>query len=128
MRIGLPWVIENVELAPMKGIVLCGTQFGLRLRRHRVFESSVLLFAPGNPCRHRDGDLTVFGNCVQVCGLRGVAYVARSGRTHYRPLRVGTRVGAAAMGIDWMRRDELSEAIPPAYTEFVVRQLLEVLA
>ena len=127
VRIGLPYVIENVELAPMKGIVLCGTMFGLPLRRHRVFESSVLLLGPGNPCRHRPGDLTIFGNCVQITGSRGIAYTARSGRQHYRPLRTSTAEGAAAMGIDWMVRKDLSQAIPPAYAEFVGRQLLRVL-
>ena len=122
---GLSWVVENVPGAPMPGAAeLCGTMFGLPLRRHRLFLGSFLILSPTNPCRHRDGDLTVFGHCVQVTGSRGTAYVAGSGRTHYRPLRVGAKEGGAAMGIDWMNRGELSQAIPPAYTEFVGRQLL----
>jgi hypothetical protein len=31
------------------------------------------------------------------------------------------------MGIDWMTRDELAQAIPPAYTEFIGTQLLNVI-
>lgn len=31
---------------------------------------------------------------------------------------------ATAMGIPWMTKKELNESIPPAYTEFIGRQLL----
>ena len=31
------------------------------------------------------------------------------------------------MGIDWMTWKELTQAIPPAYTEFIGKQLMEVL-
>ena len=127
-RAGKPWVIENVPGAPMGfAIELCGTQFGLRVRRHRLFASSTFLFSPPEPCRHEDGDLTVFGNCVQVTGSRGVAYTARSGRTHYRPLRTSSDEGRKAMGCEWMSRKELSQAIPPAYCEFIGRQLLGII-
>jgi DNA (cytosine-5)-methyltransferase 1 len=126
--VGLPWVVENVPGAPMLfPVVLCGTQFGLRVRRHRLFSSSALLLGPGDPCRHRSGDLTVFGNCVQVTGSRGVPYTASSGRRHYRPLRASSDAGRAAMGISWMNRAELSQAIPPAYTEYLGRQLIAYL-
>jgi DNA (cytosine-5)-methyltransferase 1 len=125
--LGVPWVVENVEGAPLPfAAVLCGTALGLRVRRHRLFAASFPLFAPG-PCRHRPGDLTVFGHCVQVTASRGAAYVASSGRTHYRPLRVSTADGARAMGINWMTRGELSQAIPPAYTAWVGQQLLAAL-
>jgi DNA (cytosine-5)-methyltransferase 1 len=121
---GKPWVIENVPGASMPfPVELCGTMFGLPLRRHRLFSSSILLLAPSVECRHRDGDLTVFGHCVQVTGSRGAAYVASSGRTHYRPLRVSVEAGRKAMGCEWMSRGELSQAIPPAYTEWVGKQL-----
>jgi DNA (cytosine-5)-methyltransferase 1 len=127
-RIGLPWVIENVPGAPLHfPIELCGTQFGLRLRRHRLFESSAMLFSPPNPCRHQDGDYTVFGHCVQLCGSRGAAYKDASGRTHYRPLRRPLKEGQEAMGIDWMNRAELSQAIPPAYTHHIGLQLLNAI-
>lgn len=122
---GKPWVVENVPGSPLpSAIELCGTQFGLRLRRHRWFASNIFLFSPSRPCRHTDGDLTVFGGVVQVAGSRGASYVAATGRTHYRQLRVPTGKGGDAMGIDWMDRWELSQAIPPAYTEFIGKQLL----
>jgi DNA (cytosine-5)-methyltransferase 1 len=123
----LPWVVENVPGAPLPwGVTLCGTVFGLRLRRHRVFTASFPLLLPGNGCRHRPGDLTVFGHCVQVTASHGTAYLASSGRTHYRPLRVSSREGGVAMGVDWMTRGELSQALPPVFCEFIGRQLMRV--
>lgn len=120
---GVPWIMENVEGAPLRNpLMLCGSSFGLGiaengwyLRRHRLFESSELLFA-ASPCRHR-------GRAISVCGL-GTPKPIRDaiGRTvklpEYRRL----------MGIDWMTRGELSQAIPPAYTEWIGRQLLAALA
>lgn len=128
-RIGLPYVIENVPGAPLRfPVVLCGTMFGLPLRRHRLFESSILLLAPSNPCRHRAGDHTVFGHAVQLCGSHGPAYKDAQGRTHYRQKRVSLAEGRAAMGIDWMNRAELSQAIPPVYTAYLGKQLRLALA
>lgn len=122
---GRHWVVENVPGAPLDyAAILCGTMFGLPLRRHRLFSGSFMLMAPTNPCNHRDGDLTVFGKVVQVCGTKAAPYLAASGRTHYRPKRVSLESGQRAMGIDWMNRGELSQTIPPAYTEFIGRQLL----
>jgi DNA (cytosine-5)-methyltransferase 1 len=123
---GLPWVIENVHGAPLRGpIWLCGTHFALTtttvkhgevwLKRHRGFESNAWIWSPG-PCRCY-GKLTVpvygggaGGNRVNMRGP-GVAQASRE-----------------VMGIDWMTRDELDQAIPPAYTEYIGRQLLAQLA
>lgn len=125
---GRPWVIENVPGAPLLlPMTLCGTQFGLRLRRHRLFESSVFLFGRSEPCNHRDGDYTVFGHAAQLCGSRGAAYKDASGRTHWRPIRRPLLEGCEAMGIDWMTRAEISQAIPPAYTKFIGGQLIRVM-
>jgi DNA (cytosine-5)-methyltransferase 1 len=123
------WVVENVLLAPMPAdsLMLCGSMFGLKVRRHRLFASNIPLTAPG-PCRHGDGDLGVYAGKVTRLGSRATAYLAGSGRTHYRPELATLEEGRAAMGIDWMNRYELSEAIPPAYTEFLGRQLLTALA
>jgi DNA (cytosine-5)-methyltransferase 1 len=112
----LPWVIENVLGAPMKwAAVVCGTGLsmqhdGFELRRHRVFESSVFLF--GTTCHHTLPSAPVFGHSAgrDFRKLRGRDFNAKD--------------KAAIMGIDWMNRDELSQAIPPAYTEFVGRQLI----
>lgn len=118
-RIGGLWVIENVEGAPLTGITLCGVQFGAKMYRHRVFEASVTLepiphephrktIGAGRDLRNRTGDsqdgwVTVGGN-----GGNAARWVA----------------ARAAMGISWMTRDELSQSIPPAFTEYVGKQLL----
>lgn len=126
--IGRPWVIENVDRAPLlNGITLCGTMFGLKLYRHRRFESSVLLLAPPH-LKHRE----------VICGSRYVSdrYRSPGGRQTHLPNdngfisvvghmgREAFAAACAAMEIDWMTPAELSQAIPPAYTKHVGAQLL----
>jgi DNA (cytosine-5)-methyltransferase 1 len=120
-RSGLPYVIENVEGAPLVDpVVLCGTMFpGLRVIRHRLFETNWPLTAPPHGAhplvfthdkrKAHYGRLDQDTSFVQVTG-GGNATVANK---------------AAAMGIDWMTGRELNEAIPPAYTEHVGRQLMQ---
>ena len=128
---GKPFVIENVPGSPLRSAsLLCGTQFGLgvdefELRRHRWFECSFLLLT--TPCRHSRRTLAVYGNhggrrrvTANIYGHSG-----GSSKRDYRTPRVSAAQGKAAMGIDWMTWAELAQAIPPAYTEFVGRQLLE---
>lgn len=118
---GKPWVIENVPGAPLAGPVqVCGTSFDLtagfgpqkvELRRHRLFESNTVL--AGAPCRHELTAIRVFGHGRPGnSGLRGPGYA---------------RATREAMGIGWMSRDELNEAIPPAFAEYIGRQLLPAL-
>lgn len=112
---GVPWVIENVIGAPLaKHVLLCGTHFGLEVLRHRRFESSELLFMPPR-CRHAGSVRT--GEYVTVAGHGGDNQSGRGSRSAKR----------RAMGIEWMNDVELNEAIPPAYTEFLGRQLLSIL-
>lgn len=112
---GVPWVMENVVGAPLaKMLTLCGTQFRLGVLRHRVFESSVLLFAPGR-CQHTG--TVQNGTYVTVAGHGGDNQKGRGSRAAKH----------AAMGIGWMADQELNEAIPPAYTEFIGRQLREAI-
>lgn len=121
---GVPWIIENVEGAPLSGMTLCGSMFGLKVRRHRVFESSVRM-SPllGLRCRHAEqgkpiGVYHVMGDQVQgTCSKTG-KYVL-GGRTAST-----LEEGQAAMGIDWMTWDELRESIPPAYTQYLGATLL----
>jgi DNA (cytosine-5)-methyltransferase 1 len=117
---GLPYVIENGEdarPAMLEPVRICGTGLGLPLRRHRLFESNVLL--SGVACDHGafseprywtswrpDGEHRL-ATTVQVYGNAG-------GRSEW----------PAAMGIDWMTSAEMIEAIPPAYAEHVGRQLM----
>lgn len=115
---GVPSVIENVPGAPLVDpIVLCGSMFGLDVRRHRLFETSFSLLAP--ECAHhlQRGDFpqaTNRTNRRKTCEI-GVWRI---------PLDVQRR----AIGIGWMKLEELSQAIPPAYTEFIGRALLEAIA
>ena len=115
---GGPWVIENVMTAPLdkdSSIVLCGGMFGLRTYRHRRFESNHSLTAPEHP-KHVAKTATKQRRERWALGW----HVSITGD-------VGTYVGPEAMGIDWMTGNELSEAIPPAYTEWIGRQLADAL-
>jgi DNA (cytosine-5)-methyltransferase 1 len=122
----LPWVIENVPGAPMRpDVICCGLAFGLGVKRHRLFESNRPMWgAPQCPHGHPGDWVTVFGHTV----------IGRSRRTHAETgrkqsyIHLSTDRGREAMGIDWMTRDELSQAIPPVYAEFIGRQLIDQLA
>jgi DNA (cytosine-5)-methyltransferase 1 len=115
---GLPWVIENVPGAPMRAdFWLCGCGFGLPdLKRERWFETSwhggPTELRP--PCNHDGNTITVTGHTPQRWA-------------HGRRKGVTKAEREAAMGIDWMTVKELSQAIPPAYTEFIGAQLLDQL-
>lgn len=108
---GIVFIIENVPGAPLRNWVqVCGSGLGMRrIRRHRWFESNRALM--GVPCAH--------GQNRDVISV--VGHSEGNGRTGPGWLK-GDR--EAAMGIDWMNRAELSQSIPPAYTEHLGRQLL----
>lgn len=111
---GRPYVIENVPGSPLHNpVTLCGSSFGLDVRRHRRFESNVPLAAPG--CSH-DWQAPRFPPATNRTNLRRTVEVG--------VWRIPLDVQRAAMGIDWMSLHELTEAIPPAYTRHVGRQLL----
>ena len=117
---GYPWVIENVPGAPLRPhcIMLCGMMFGLRVLRHRWFESNILLLSPPHP-RHPVGMLT---NSKRAFDRGESRFVCVAGHNFSRS------AGESAMRIDWMgSRRELSQAIPPAYTEFIGQQLIRAL-
>lgn len=111
---GLPYVIENVMGAPLRNpIMLCGTMFeGLRVYRHRNFECKPPVYWPPYHNAHPERPAEV-GRAVPEHGWMTVA-------GHFSDVKAASR----AMGIDWMTRDELRQAIPPAYTEWIGRQLL----
>lgn len=106
---GLPYVIENVEGAPLKNPTrLCGSQFGLRVKRHRLFETN-------------------FPVCKLPCGKheKAVPVHGHSGGTSTRDGRLPSIFEQQrAMGIDWMTTREMAEAIPPAYTHYIGNQLM----
>lgn len=123
---GVPWVIENVADAypyMPDAVMLCGTTFGLRVWRHRLFCSSHMLFAAG-PCCHRTGDVSVRRKHGEYIGIgSGVTYQDANGYRRKRPKTAPAAVCAQAMDIHWMTLTELGEAIPPAYTQFIGQQL-----
>lgn len=117
---GKPYVIENVEGAPLLDpVVLCGTMFPeLRVLRHRLFESNFPIIPPPHkkhPKVHTfDRRKSHFGKTnewvdfVQVTGGGNCSVAA----------------ARDAMGIDWMTKGEINEAIPPAYTRLIGQQLI----
>lgn len=108
-----PWVIENVPGAELRADYrLCGCMFGLPgLRRDRWFETSWHAFDLRPPCHHTGQTVTVAGHGVQ-------------GRESRLGIKIPQSAREAAMGIDWMNRDELAQAIPPAFTELIGRDLM----
>ena len=108
----IPYVIENVKGAPLiDPVQLCGSAFGLKVRRHRLFESSMEL--RGTDCHHKEQ-----GKPVGIYGsmrdeIPGGGHTAKTMTEAHN-----------AMGIDWMIWGELVEAIPPAYTHYIGQQIL----
>jgi DNA (cytosine-5)-methyltransferase 1 len=118
-RTGLSWVIENVEKAPLKNpVILCGSQFGLKsgdfyLKRHRGFETNWPLPDVG-PHDHSKESVSIAGHGAQ---------------SHERKLHgnIPIVLKRQLMEIDWMTRDEMGQAIPPAYTRYIGTQLMHYL-
>lgn len=110
-EIGKPYVIENVVGAPMPGAVtVCGTGLGLRVYRHRLFESNLPLV--GTACDHSRPAMNPHNQVGRD------AMYAEFGRRDPEPR------WRQEMGVPWMSRYEAREAIPPAYTEHVGRQVM----
>jgi len=114
---GLPYVIENVAGAPLLNPVkLCGTSFGLRVKRHRLFESNFLI--PPLACKH-DGYAM---NPHNGAGRRRM-------ESHF-----GVKFGdiepawRREMGVDWMRPHDARESFPPRYTHHIGKALASWLA
>lgn len=145
--IGVPYVIENVggaRKALKNPFMLCGTYFGLKVYRHRFFESNVLILTPAH-YPHRDqtpraghgvsskGFISVTSGGKSLKFKDNPAARRRSGTYGISPKGfvsiAGHFSGAEycrwAMGVDWyVTNKELSQAIPPAYTEYIGKQLI----
>jgi len=119
---GKPWIIENTPGAPLwfrdtlfgdHGVLLCGTMFGKRIYRHRLFEASFPVAAPG-PCDH---------------SLRAINPHNSQSRKRYRE-EFGDnseRWWRAEMGVEWINDDHIArEAIPPVYTQYLATQFLQM--
>jgi DNA (cytosine-5)-methyltransferase 1 len=136
-KTGKPWAMENVEDAPLAGIVLCGSMFGLKVYRHRRFESNVWLWEPQH-LKHKEviGAVRMLNDRAKPNASGYVSLPSKGTlNNNYHSEGVITVGGhnfkrsaaQTAMGIDWMSRKELAQAIPPAYTEYVGKQLMAVL-
>jgi len=118
---GRPYVIENVPGAPLRSpILLCGMMFGLRVIRHRWFEvGRAFLLAPPHPRHPRrpltnsDGGYSSFGHGAEYITVTGNNFLLSEAKE--------------AMGIDWMLKREITQAIPPAYTRWIGLELIRVL-
>jgi len=117
---GLPYVIENVETAAphlIDPVTICGVSMGLKVKRHRLFESNMPLIVPKCAC----------GGWMEAKFDRGSRLTRPNDR---RTVAVGEwrhplDLQQRAMEIDWMTVPELSQAIPPSYTELIGHQLLQ---
>lgn len=115
--IGLPYVQENVEGArqAMKDpIMLCGTAFGLRTYRHRLFESNVALVAPEHG-PHVQRQIKMGRPITDTDFYQAVGNFS------------GVALARKDMAVPWMNRDGIRECIPPVYAEHIGRQLMEAL-
>lgn len=124
IEIGKPYIIENIETAPLYNyVMLCGSMFGLQVYRHRLFECMPRIWFPPGQCNHLwrasgnkpprgkkrcAGNLTNW-NILTVAGHDFIVADARK-----------------AMGIDWMIQKEISQAVPPAYTEWIGKQMMKI--
>jgi len=105
LKIGRPFVIENVPLAPMeKHLLLCGSMFGERWHRHRIFESSEYFLNPDHS-QHRSRGRYVKGKIA-------ISHMDDDMKE---------------IGVDWMPRMDKRQAIPPAYTFWIGQRLMEQL-
>ena len=127
---GGPWIIENVMGAPLRNpVMLCGTMFGLctadgnaELRRHRIFESNIPL--TGLKCNHNAPATNGRDRRRVTIGVYGGGHGASLHRQSKGQKCFTAAQEREAMGIEWMSVDELSQAIPPAYSEFLGRQVI----
>ena len=119
---GAPFIIENVLGAPLRDpVMLCGAMFGLGVVRHRLFECSFPIERPTHP-KHKGSLVT--GEYVTVAGNGGVpAWTMkereRRGLPRHIPGEMTLQRWQQAMGIDWMSRGNLTQAIPPAFFEWL---------
>jgi DNA (cytosine-5)-methyltransferase 1 len=120
-RIGRPYVIENVPGSPLYNpLMICGTMFGLRVIRHRLFECNPPIYFAPKTCHHDGRVLPMRWKTRQekLAAGKTFEYITVSGNSFL------IDEARAAMGIEWMNRKEIAQAIPPAYTEWIGNQLV----
>lgn len=118
-----PYIIENVPNAPLRApLLLCGTMFGLGVIRHRIFETSWGEWLSPAGCCHNGlatgNHRRRTGHSATPSTAHGYNYVTVAGNNYL------AAEGRAAMGIEWLPKSSLSQAIPPAYTEYLAKRFL----
>lgn len=104
-------VMENVVGAPLEdAVMLCGSNFGLDVQRHRMFEASFVI--PTRPCRHEVWTPR-FPPATNRSNLRKTVEVG--------VWRIPLETQQKAMGIEGMSLGRLSQAIPPAFADHIGR-------
>lgn len=122
LKTGKPFVIENVIGAPIrKDLFLCGEMFGLRTIRHRIFE--IHGFSVIQPCHPRHRGQVKDGYYVTVAGHGGNDNKHNYCKLQGLESKTKLEIWQHAMGIDWMNKEELSQAVPPVYSEYIGRFL-----
>jgi len=124
----LPYIIENVPGAPLiDPVQVCGSALGLRVQRHRMFESNCDI--EGTPCEHlwqdRDKRYTHIPNKLYEDYRSGVVSVAGRGDGSHFQNQSQAEIWSHAMGIDWMNMEEMGQAIPPFFTWHLGKQLIK---
>lgn len=121
---GKPWVVENVEGSPLltetdlfgnHGVLLCGSQFGLRIWRHRLFQTSFPIEKPPSSCRH---DLAPLNPHREASRQRMRQEFGKVDLEH---------VWREFAGVPWMDKKSGRQAVPPIYTEFIGKQLRKII-
>jgi DNA (cytosine-5)-methyltransferase 1 len=108
---GVNYIIENVPNSPLiDPVQLCGSSFGLKVRRHRLFESNMPI--KGSVCNHK-----LQGRPIGVYGSLNDE-IPKGGKT-----AATIDEARKAMGMDWAIWTELVEAIPPAFTQYLGEQI-----
>jgi DNA (cytosine-5)-methyltransferase 1 len=114
---GVPYVIENVPDAPLLDpVMLCGTMFAeLKVYRHRMFECGGFTFTAPGKCNHAHKMGKTKG---EYHSLDKSEYITCAGHNFE------AKSGRIAMQMDWATRDEIAQAVPPAYTWHIGRALI----
>lgn len=115
IKTGLPYIIENVPGSPLiNPIELCGAMFGMKTYRHRLFESNINLVAPEHP-KHANKNAKMGRKPASDDFIQYVGHF--SGVDEVRKMT----------GLYWLGQYELAQSIPPQYTEFIGRQVIEII-
>lgn len=129
---GVPYAMENVVGAPFKNpVTLCGSHFGLKtkdghqLRRHRIFETSFPITCTLS-CNHTSPTIGIFGSKARDTAQEKRHYSKpKATRGNPHGINISLKEAQAAMGINWMGFKELSQAIPPAYSKWIVERMFK---